>query len=431
MLDIEYILQNPEKIEDTVKKKRIPFDIKQFLDLDQKRKKQIHEVEQLREYRNEIAREIPKFTGEKKKENIEKGKSLKITLASLEKELNLLKEEWEKQMLCIPNPPLNKVPFGETDKDNLIIESWGEVPQFDFEPLDHIELARQLDILDFPRAVKISGTKQYFLKKEGALLEWAVLRFAMDYLLKKGYDPFIPPLMVHRKAMFGTGYFPGGEEQTYAIPEDELYLVGTSEVSLCAYHQDQVYSEAELPIRSMALSPCFRREAGTYGKDSQGLYRIHQFQKVEQVIVSTNDPKVSKQMHLELLSNARSLLEALKLPYRVALVCTGDLGLGQVIKHDLETWMPSRNSFNETHSCSSLYEFQARRLNIKYRNKEGKIRFVHTLNNTAVASPRILIPLLELYQQKDGSVLIPKVLWPYTNGLKKIEPKIKSKKKFS
>jgi seryl-tRNA synthetase len=296
-------------------------------------------------------------------------------------------------------------------------------PEFDFEPKDHLELAESLDILDIPRAVKFAGARMYCLKNEGALLEFALFKFALERLVSKGFSPMIVPQLVRREAMVGTGFFPLGEEDTFFIEKDDLYLIGTSEVPLVAYHMDEILNEKDLPRRYCGYSSCFRREAGSYGRDTRGFYRLHQFNKVEQVIICQNDPEVSKTEHALLLSNSESLMQDLGLPYRVALACGAEIGQGQVIKHEIETWMPSRGKYSETHSCSSLHEFQARRLKIRWRNKEGKVEFCHTLNNTAIASPRILIPLLENYQNKDGSVTIPEVLRPYLNGMERIEPK--------
>jgi seryl-tRNA synthetase len=266
----------------------------------------------------------------------------------------------------------------------------------------------------------ISGSRSYVLKGAASILEQAVMRFTYDMLCRKGYTPMTIPVLVTEQAMIGTGYFPTGREQAYYVEKDQLVLVGTAEVSLTSYHSGEILKLEQLPIRFAAQSSCFRREAGTYGKDTAGLYRVHQFQKIEQVIVAPADPALSEKLHEELVNNAEEVLQALELPYRIVYVCTGDLGQGQVRKHDIETWMPSRHSYSETHSCSTFYDFQARRLKMRYKDADGSTQFCYTLNNTAVASPRILIPLLEVHQQKDGSIKIPECLHPYTNGLKVI-----------
>jgi seryl-tRNA synthetase len=285
-------------------------------------------------------------------------------------------------------------------------------------------------IAAFEAAREIAGARAFALVGDGALLELAVLRFALDKLLAKNYIPVLPPLMVREQAMVGTGYFPIGEEQAYKLERDELYLAGTSEVGVVALHANQVLQREDLPLRYAGLSACFRREAGAAGKDTKGLYRVHQFQKVEQVVICGDDAEETAREHAQLLANAEEILQALELPYRVVVVCAGDMGLGQVRKHDLEAWMPSRNAYGETHSCSTLNAFQARRLNIRFLGENGEKRHVHTLNNTAIASPRILIPLLEVHQQEDGKVRIPAALRPYMGGREYLEPRVNPKAGF-
>jgi seryl-tRNA synthetase len=332
-----------------------------------------------------------------------------------------MKSQLEQLMLLVPQPAYHDVPVGKDDQDNVEVKQWGKPPTFDFKIKDHVELGKLHDIIDIERGVKLAGSRSYILKGAGAILEQAVLRFTYDRLIQKGYLPMSIPVLVTEECMEGTGYFPTGREQAYFIEEDKLALVGTAEVSLTSYYRNEILKADQLPCKLIAQSSCFRREAGTYGKDTHGLYRVHQFQKIEQVIVGPNDPEVSRQLHTELLTNAEEILQALGLSYRVVYVCTGDLGQGQLRKHDIETWMPSRASYSETHSCSTFHEFQARRLKLRYRDKDGNPQFCHTLNNTAVATPRVLIPLLETYQQKDGSIVIPACLHPYTGGLKVIK----------
>ena len=302
------------------------------------------------------------------------------------------------------------------------MRTWGTPRKFAFEIRDHVELGLLHDIVDFERASKLAGSRTYFLKGTGALLELAVLRLALDHISSKGFTPMLVPNLVRSFAMFGTAYYPGGEEQSYQVENDGLALIGTSEVPLTAYHASEILALADLPRRYAGWSSCFRREAGTYGRDTRGLYRIHQFQKVEQVVICTADEAQSLQFHQQILQNSEEVLQMLELPYRVVNVCGGDLGRGQVQKFDLETWMPSRDSYSETHSASRFHEFQARRLNMRYRDAEGKVQFCHTLNNTVIASPRILIPLLESNQQEDGSIDVPAALQPYLNGQKRLEP---------
>lgn len=288
----------------------------------------------------------------------------------------------------------------------------GKVPKFDFPILDHIKLAKKFDLIDFDRGVKVGGFRTYFLKNEGAQLEFSTLFYAYRKLISKGYTPLIAPNLVRDFTMVGCGQFPWSKEDVYHLEKDDLYLSGTAEQPVTAYFANEILNEKDLPKKFVAFSPCFRREAGSYGKDTKGIYRLHQFNKIEQVIIAPNDSAQSLKLHEELLSNSEGILQDLELPYRVLLMCTGDMGEPQVKKYDIETWMPSRNGYGETMSNSFMGEFQARRLKIRYRTKSGEIKFCHTLNNTAIASPRILIPLLENYQNADGTVTIPKVLQP-------------------
>lgn len=423
MLDIGFIRNNPEIIKEGIRKKKLDMDVDELLAVDEEMRSVKSEVESLRAERNRLTKEIPKLQGDRKNEAAARVRSIKGDLSESEPKLRDLERRFEELMLRVPNPPLPEVPEGETDDDNVEVRSFGTPPQFDFPPKDHLELAEALDILDIPRAVKFAGARMYVLKNEGALLELALFRFALDHLVSRGFQPMIVPQLVRREAMVGTGFFPLGEEDTFFIEKDDLYLIGTSEVPLVAYHMDEILNEKDLPKHYCGYSTCFRREAGSYGRDTRGFYRLHQFNKVEQVAICVNDPEVSRQEHQILLGNSESLMQALGLPHRVALACTAEIGQGQVLKHEIETWMPSRGKYSETHSCSTLHEFQARRLRIRWRGKDGKTQYCHTLNNTAVASPRILIPLLENFQNEDGSVTIPEVVRPYMNGLERIEPK--------
>ena len=324
-------------------------------------------------------------------------------------------------MLTIPQPADPEAPVGKDETENVELRKFGEIRKFDFEPADHVTLGRELGIIDIERGVKLGGTRNYVLRGDGALLHQAVLRLAQDMIVERGYTPMSVPVLVREEVMYGTGYFPIGRDQAYICERDELSLVGTAEVPLTAYHSDEILNEADLPVKLCAASTCFRREAGAGGKDTYGLFRIHLFDKVEQVVVCRNDVEESKKFHREILENAEAVIQVLRLPYRVVNVCTGDLGLGQVQKVDIETWMPSRSSYGETHSASRFYEFQARRLKLRYRDGAKKVHFCHTLNNTVIASPRVLIPILELYQNADGTVAIPEALRPYMGGRERIE----------
>jgi len=423
MLDIRFIREHPDLVQAGARKKRIDFNIQALLDQDAERRSLMSQVESLKAQRNKMSKEIPTLQGTARQEAIAQMKRVAEESRELEGPLRDVEATFEALMLRVPNVPADDVPDGLTDADNVVIKTWGEIPQFNFTPRDHVELGERLDIIDIPRAVKLAGSRTYFLKSAGALLEQAMLQFALHHMVRKGFTPMAVPHLVKDEAMIGTAYFPGGQEQTYRLPEDQVNLIGTAEVPVTAYHADEILRADELPKYYVGLSSCYRREAGTYGKDTRGLYRVHQFQKVEQVVLCTNDPEVSAREHEHILQNAEELLQALCLPYRVVVVCGGDLGIPQVKKYDIETWMPSRQAYGETHSASKFHDFQARRLRLRYRDKDGNVRFVHTLNNTVIATPRILIPLLELYQRADGSVAIPEVLQPYMGGLQAIVPR--------
>jgi seryl-tRNA synthetase len=309
------------------------------------------------------------------------------------------------------------VPLGGGEEDNVEVRKVGTPRAFDFEPKDHVVLCGLLGLVDQDGPRKYAGGRSYALKGMGAILELAVTRLAVDVLVSRGLTMVIPPVMVKERALVGTGFFPSGREEAYSIPEDGLFLVGTSEVPLVSLHCDDILDAASLPIRYAGISPCFRREAGAAGKDTKGLYRVHQFTKVEQVVFCLPDEAVAEEEHYKLLANAEAVLEKLEIPYRVALACTGEIGIGQTRKHEVESWMPGRNAYSETHSCSTLGDFQSRRSNIRLRLADGTLTFPYTLNNTAIASPRILIPLLENHQNADGSVTLPKALVPYMNGV--------------
>ncbi len=430
MIDLNDLRARPDAYQDAARKKRIAVDVLAFLGIDAKRRELLPLVESMRAWRNKVSKAVPSMAGEVKQRAIAEMKELAGELRRREDELTGIDRQWSAMQLLLPSIPLPRVPVGKDDTENREVRTWGQRPAFGFPPKDHVTLGQRLDIIDIARGVRIAGSRSYFLKGDAVRLELAVLGFTLDHLIRKGFTPFAPPLLASWEAMMGTSYFPGGEEQAYAVgarPDrdgpveaDGYYLIGTSEVSVASYHQGETLSLAELPKRYCGISNCFRREAGTYGKDTQGLYRVHQFQKVEQVVLCQADERISAAMHAELLQNAEEVLQALGLPYRVVDVCTGDMGRGQVFKNDIETWMPSRESYGETHSCSTFHDFQARRLNIKYDAGDGGRRFVHTLNNTCIASPRILIPILENFQNADGSLTIPTALRPYMGSQERI-----------
>ncbi len=424
MLDIRYIRENPDKVREAIRKKHVEFDLDTLLKKDVRLRELRVQIDDLRARRNRGSKQIAALEGEEKQQAISEMQQVVANLKNLEPEYDTLEKEIAESLLYVPLPPADNVPEGETEEDNVEIRRWGEPPAFDFDPRDHVELGERLGIFDIERGVKLAGSRSYILKSEGALLHWAVLRLALDHMLDQGFTPLTVPVLVREEFMVGTTYFPQGREQAYEIEKDDLFLVGTAEVSLTSYHANEILNLDDLPVKLASNSPCFRREAGTYGKDTRGVYRIHQFDKIEQVILCENDPDLSAEMHEMILSNAEQVTQKLELPYRVSEVCTGDMGLGKYRMHDIECWMPGRSAYSETHSCSSFHDFQARRLNIRYRDADRKTRFVHTLNNTVIASPRILIPLLEIHQQADGSVLIPTALRPYMAGRETLKPKI-------
>jgi seryl-tRNA synthetase len=423
MIDLRLLRENPDQFREAARTKRIPADVDAVLETDSTLRALRVEVEELRSERNRVSKSIGKLQGAEREAAMEEARQHRERLEAGEPRLKELEDRLAALLLTIPNLPGPDVPIGDTDEQNVEIRRWGTPRQFDFAPRDHVELAAIHDLADFARGGKVSGSRFYYLKNEGALLQLAITRFVMDFLYRRGYAPMVVPELVREEAMSGTGFFPLGREDAYALEKDGLFLVGTSEVSLVSLHMDEILTLEELPRRYAGISSCFRREAGAAGKDTRGFYRVHQFQKVEQVVICENEPEIITREHEALLGNAEAILQALGLPHRVALACTGELGMGQVRKHEVETWMPSRGTYSETHSCSTLGEFQSRRLNLRYRDTEGKMRFCATLNNTAIASPRILIPLLETYQQEDGSVLIPEALHSYLPGITVLTPK--------
>ncbi len=422
MLDSKFIRENPDLIREAAQNKKFEVDVDRILALDEKRRALIHESETLRAKQKQGSKDLGKLKGDDKQAALEELKQMSERFKTLNDELRNVEADYDELMLRVPNVPAAEVPVGEGDEDNVELRKWGEPRKFDFETKDHVEIGKTLDIIDIPRGVKVSGTRSYFFKGDGALLENAIMQFGLNYIIKKGFTPLFGPVIVKDFAMYGTAFFPFGEEQCYRIEKDELNLVGTSEVFVTSFHSDEILKESDLPYLYAALSTCFRREAGTYGRDTKGVYRVHQFQKVEQVVLCRADEEESRRQHEFILNNSEEVLRALGLPYHVVTCCTGDLGLGQVVKYDLEAWMPSREGYGETHSASRYHDFQARRLNIRYKDSDGKTKFVHTLNNTVVASTRLLMAILENYQQADGTVEIPEVLRPYMGGRSRIEP---------
>jgi seryl-tRNA synthetase len=421
MIDIKQICKEPEKFEKAAKDKGFEVDLHELLRLDRILRDSKKRLQDITTEKNRIGKEIPNLSGEAKQSALEQLAKLKKDESAFQTRVKVEQPKFDDLMYLVAQPADDDVPIGKDETENAEIRREGKIRQFDFEPKDHVQLGLDLGIIDIERGVKLAGTRNYFLKGDGALLHQAVLQFAMDCMVKKGYMPLSVPLLMRDEVMRGTGFFPGFEEQTYRMEKDQLNLAGTAEVPLTAYHSSEILKAEELPLKYVAMSSCFRREAGAAGKDTYGLYRIHQFDKVEQVVICENSVEESNKFHEEIFANAEQVMQALELPYRVSNVCTGDLGRGQAKKFDIEAWMPSRNNYCETHSASKFYEFQARRMNLRYKDpKTKKNLFCHTLNNTVIASPRILIPILELYQNADSSITVPKILRPYMSGKEKI-----------
>jgi len=417
VLDIKLIRAEPELVKAGARKKRMECDVDRILELDQEWRGLGREIDELRATQKQGNKALGRAAPEERATLLAEQKSLKAGLKLKAASQAELEAELRRLMLLVPNVPAQDVPEGADDSENVEVRKWGEPRRFDFEPRDHVALGEGQDWLDILRGARLAGSRNYVLKGDLSLLEGAVMRFALEGMVAKGFVPLTVPTLVRTETMVGTGYFPGGEDQAYRCDErDDLCLVGTAEVPVTALHQDEILELERLPLRFVALSSCYRREAGTYGKDTRGLFRVHQFQKVEQVVIDVADAGRSLEHHHAILQNAEDVLRALELPYRVVNVCGGDLGQPQVQKFDIETWMPSRQAYGETHSASRFHDFQARRLNLRYRDGEGKVRFCHTLNNTVAASTRMLIALLENHQNADGTLSVPEPLRPFLAG---------------
>ncbi len=393
MLDIKFIRQNPELIKEAAQKKRVAVDIDKLLEIDGERRRVLLELELKRAEQNK------RSVSHQQPSEIEELKKIKEEIKALENKLESTEKEFNEIMLLVPQIPDSSVPEGDSDKDNQPVRFWGKIPKFNFVPKDHLALMKDLDLVDYDRGAKVSGFRGYFLKNEAVLLSFALWQFTLEKFLKKDFAPIISPAIAREFNFTGTGWLPQGKEEIYKIEKDK-YLIGTSEVSAMGYYADEILKEDELPKKYIVFSPCFRSEAGSYGKDTKGIMRVHEFYKLEQVILCANSREESVRWHEEITKNAEEIIQALKLPYRVVINSTGDLGLGQVKKYDIETWVPSQNQYRETHSSSYFYDFQTRRLKIRYRKKDGTIEFAHSLNNTALATPRILINIVENYQTK-------------------------------
>jgi seryl-tRNA synthetase len=420
MLDIKFIRENKDVIAAGAKKKHIDFDVEKLIKVDDERREILLKVEEKRTTQNEVSQKIPQADEEERQQLLVEMTNLKEDLQKDEEELKKIMKKWQKMMLQVPNIPDMSVPEGESDDDNQEIRQWGEIPKFDFEPKSHIDLMTDLDLADFEKGTDIAGFRGYILKNEGAMLQMALQQYVLQKMVAKGFSPMVVPSLVNKETLMGTGYLPQGEDDLYKT-QDDTYLAGTGEVATMSYHSGEILDVSDLPKKYLAYSPCFRREAGSHSKDTKGLIRVHEFHKLEQVVLCEASHEQSVQIHEELTTNAEEILQDLKIPYHVVVNCGGDLGLGQVKKYDIEAWVPSQEKYRETHSSSYFHDFQTRRLNIKYKDGDKKY-YAHSLNNTALAFPRILVQIVENYQQADGSIKVPEVLVPYL-GKEVIEKK--------
>lgn len=416
MLDIQYIRDHTDTVKQACEHKNLDAQlVDQLLAVDEQRRELQGRVDSVRQQMNQNADTIKQQVHQQGKPNsdlIEHGKELKTQLQLIEPDHALAVEQYDQLMLQIPNVPAEDVPIGDDASGNQVIRQEGTKRDFDFEPLSHYEVMENLNMLDLKQGVKTAGFRGYYLKNDGFLLEQALLRYALDILIQEGFSPMTVPNLVNRQAMIGTGYLPWGEEDHY-YTQDGSILAGTSEVALTAYYTDKTLTEKDLPIKMTGLSTCYRREVGSYGTDTKGIIRVHQFNKVEQVVYTIADEAETRSWHQTMVGLSERLLTDLDLPYQVLLMCTGDMGAGQRKKYDLETWFPTQQKYRETHSASYFNDFQSRRLNIKYQAKDGTLKYVYTLNNTMAASPRLLAAVVENYQQMDGSIKIPEVLVKY------------------
>jgi len=413
MLDIKFIRENLEVIKAGAGKKKIEVDLDRLIAVDDERKRLRQELEAKKFEQNRRSNEIQIAKDEDRVKLIEQMQHLKAGMVEGEERLKEVMVEWQKLMLTVPNIPDMSVPDGESDAQNLEVRTWGEKPTFSFTPKSHFELMTMLGLADFERGAKVAGFRGYFLKDDGARLLFALRRFVEDrFMNREGFSPLVAPSLLRREAFVGTGYLPQSEDDLYKT-QDEEYLAGTAEVATMGYFMNEILTKTDLPLKFFAYSPCFRREAGSHGKDEKGVFRLHEFEIYVQVVFCEADHATSVALHEDITGNSEKLLQELGLHYHVVVNCGGDLGLGQVKKYDIEAWMPSENPYRETHSASYYHDFQTRRLNIRYRDEDGTLRYAHSLNNTALAMPRILTQIVENYQQADGTIKVPDALAPY------------------
>jgi seryl-tRNA synthetase len=413
MLDIKFIRENLDFVKLAAKKKKISVDLDRLVVVDESRRSLMQKMEEKRAEQKRVSEGIPTATDSAQREKlISEMQELKVKIQKDEESLKSVLEEWQALMLQVPNVPDMTVPDGDSDKDNEEIKVWGEQTKFDFKAKDHVELMLQHGMVDFERGAKVHGFRGYYLLDDGARLSWAIWNYANDFFGEKGFVPVIPPTIVRKANLYGTGHLPNDADDVYRT-QDEDYLIGTSEVSVMGYDSDEILDKSLLPVKFLGFSPCYRREAGSHGKDTRGLIRVHEFHKLEQVILCEASHEESVKWHEWLNRNTEEFIESLGIPYHTVINCGGDLGQGQVKKYDIELWVPGEQTYREISSASYFHDFQTRRFNIRYRDDEGKVRYAHSLNCTAIPTPRILVSLVENFQQADGSIIVPEPLRMY------------------
>ncbi|MFA6095695.1 MAG: serine--tRNA ligase [Candidatus Paceibacterota bacterium] len=412
MLDIKFIQENKDIVALGAAKKRVKIDLDRLLALDAERRALLADTEAARARQNQVSKEVPTALADKRETLLAEMKVLKADLQAKEEKLKEVMKEWQLLMLQVPNVPDVSVPDGASDADNKEVHSWGKKPDFSFAPKDHVELMTALSMVDFDRGAKVHGFRGYYLTGAGARLSWAIWNYAVDFFSKRGFSLVIPPVIVRKQNLYGTAHLPGDVEDFYETQDHDV-LAGTAEVPLMAYHSDETLEAKSLPVKYLGFSPCFRREAGSHGKDVKGLIRVHEFYKLEQVVLCEASHEASVALHEEINRNTEEFIESLGIPYRTVINCGADLGLGQVKKYDVELWVPKEGKYREISSASYFHDFQCRRFNIRYRDAEGKMRYAHSLNCTAIPTPRILVSLVENFQQADGSIRVPEALRSY------------------
>jgi seryl-tRNA synthetase len=416
MLDLDFIRQNPESVRRAISSKAVDLDLDKILALDQVVRNLKRQIEKLRQERNAISKAVSSTSQAERVSLTDRGRAINEELKELDAELTKSETNLNNYLLLVPNIPAPDEPEGTNESDNVEHKRWGEPAESELTPQNHLQILARHRWADFERGSKTSGSRSYILMGEMVRLEMALWQLGLDHMIENGFTSLSVPSLARETALVGTGHFPVAKDDVYFINADSQYLSGTAEVIVNSLHAGEIMNEADLPIRYAAFSPCFRREAGAAGRDVRGLMRVHQFNKLEQYVICRDDVDESRFWFNTILSNAEAIVQKLEIPYRVIRTCTGEMGLGKVRMWDIECWIPSQRRYRETHSASELYSWQARRANIRYRDSHGKVRFVHTLNNTAIATPRIMVPMLENHQRKDGSIYVPPALRPYLGG---------------